>query len=138
MAFKWEKHLSIDNDEVDSQHKQLFEKTNALLESMHKGKGKDVISETLKFLTDYIKFHFESEENLMTTNGYPDFASHRQEHNSFTLKIAYFKKKLEAEGISSTLVLETENFLVNWLLHHITKVDKELGIFLSDKKKTEN
>jgi hemerythrin len=134
MPLKWDESLSIGNNEVDSQHKQIFEKINALLEEMHQGKGKNTIEEVLKFLTDYIKIHFESEEKLMTSNNYPEFASHRQEHNNFALKIAYLKKKLDSEGPNSSLVLEAQSFLVNWFLNHIQKVDMELGKFLSERK----
>jgi hemerythrin len=41
---------------------------------------------------------------------------------------------MDTEGISSRLVIDLQSFLVDWLINHISKVDKALGSFLSTKK----
>jgi hemerythrin len=130
MGLRWERSLETGITEVDSQHKELFERINSLLEAMSKGKGKDAIIGIFQFLADYIKLHFETEEKLMSRTKYPVYASHRQEHNSFTLKFNQLKNKLLLEGATSALVIESQPILIDWWYNHINVSDKKLGTFI--------
>ena len=48
----------------DSQHKELIEKINKLLDSCEVGNDKVVAIKTLDYLADYTEFHFGEEEKL--------------------------------------------------------------------------
>jgi hemerythrin len=130
MGIVWTANLATGINEIDSQHKELFNKINNLINAMSKGEGKKVIEDVFKFLTEYCKVHFNMEEGLMTSKKYPDFASHKQLHNGFMTKLAELKKRVDTEGVSSTIVIDAQPLLVDWWYNHINKVDKALGEFL--------
>jgi hemerythrin len=130
----WSQNLSTGNDQIDDQHKELFDRINKLIEAMKAGKGRDVIEETFKFVNQYLVVHFGTEERLMTAHKYPEYDSHKKQHESFTNQFKDLKTRLDKEGVTSTIVVETQPLLVDWWYNHVNKVDKLLGAFLKDKK----
>ncbi len=132
MAMVWSSTYSVGVDIIDEQHRELFARTNHLLEACQEGKGREAVGETLKFLEDYVKTHFSTEERLMKQYGYPEFAAHRKLHEGFVE--AFLKLKEEAaKGASLTLVTQVNKTVVDWWINHILKVDKKLGAFLQEK-----
>ncbi|MGC8778201.1 MAG: bacteriohemerythrin [Candidatus Caldatribacteriaceae bacterium] len=134
MAMVWSNTFSIGVAVIDEQHKELFTRTNRLLEACQEGRGKEAIRETLAFLEEYVKTHFTNEEKLMTQYSYPGFAAHKKLHQGFTE--AFLKLKEEAEkSVGVALVTQVNKTVVDWWVNHILKVDKELGAFLREKMK---
>ncbi|HBE81002.1 MAG TPA: hemerythrin, partial [Firmicutes bacterium] len=133
MILKWTEELSTGVNEIDNQHRELFTRTNGLLQAMHEGKGKDEIQKVMSFLDDYVVSHFGVEEEFMTQYNYPGIARHRELHQGFTVNFSDIKRELESDGPSSALVIQTQRKLSDWWINHIATVDKELGAFLVQK-----
>ncbi|HHY75901.1 MAG TPA: hemerythrin family protein [Firmicutes bacterium] len=131
---KWSDQLSIGVEEIDNQHKELINRCADLLSAMAKGKGKDEVAGTLNFLTEYAVFHFNAEEKIMKDNAYPGFAHHKQQHEYFTGKVAELKDRLNREGPTSSLAIQAQRLLSDWLVNHISVIDSALGAFLLEKK----
>lgn len=127
----WTEELRTGIEIVDSQHKELIAKVNALHEAMKVGKGKEKIAEVFNFLANYTVTHFTTEEKLMTTHGYPDYAHHKSEHTALIKKVQEMGKKLQEGQIS--LTIETSNFLSDWVKTHILKEDKAYIPFFKTK-----
>ena len=53
-------------------------------------------------------------------------------HEYFKAKVADLKKSLEENGANVGNISETNFFLMNWLINHIQKVDKELASYIKD------
>lgn len=131
MPIEWTKELATDIDEIDNQHKELLKRINTLLDACTQGKGKDEIGKVLKFLDDYIVEHFNAEEAIQRKcASYPDYQPHKALHDEFRKSFAELKKQFEAEGPGLPLVLRTNRTVVDWLVKHISRIDKELGKFL--------
>lgn len=135
MPLVWNQNLSVGNDQIDNQHKELFDRINKLLEAMSAGKGREVIEETFKFVNQYLVVHFGTEERLMTSHKYPEYESHKKQHESFSSQFKDLKTRLDKEGVTSTIVIEAQPLLVDWWYNHVNKIDKALGAFLKDKVK---
>ena len=58
---------------IDEQHKQWFDKAEALFDAGRKGQAKEYIGELLQFLDDYTKKHFADEERYMLKINYPGY-----------------------------------------------------------------
>ena len=80
---EWSEKLSIGVDLIDSQHKELFLKINGLVAAIKDHTCKYKISDVIKFLEDYIVFHFSEEEAYMRHNDYPEYLRHKAQHNYF-------------------------------------------------------
>ncbi len=132
MAFMaWNDNLSVGILQLDTQHKNLVNMINNLYEAMSAGKGKDIIPKILKDMSAYAVTHFSTEEKLMQQYGYPEYESHKREHELFVKKIQEFNSEI-AKG-NFTITLNVANFLKNWLTNHIQITDKKYGPFLRDK-----
>ncbi len=134
MAFyEWNNSLSVGYLSIDNQHKKLINMINSLYDAMGVGKGKDVVEKLLNDLVDYTKTHFSNEEVLMSKFNYPDYNSHRAEHDKLLKQVKEFQDKLKSG--ESVLSITLMNFLKELLNVHIMKIDVKLGSFLANKLK---
>jgi len=133
MAIEWRNDLSTGIDKIDSQHKELISRVNLLFESCGKGRAKEEVKETLKFLQDYVVVHFGTEEDFMSKYGYPDISDHKAKHKAFIADFLVLKNQFETQGANLTLITRTNKVVVDWLIQHIGNVDKKLGAFLKTK-----
>ena len=132
---KWSDDLSVGVNEIDNQHKELIDRVAGLLSAMSQGKGKNEVTQTLDFLAEYVVCHFNSEERIMKEHSYPGFVHHRQQHLFFTGKVKELKERLDREGPSSSLAIQAQRLLSDWLVNHISVIDSALGAFLSEAKR---
>lgn len=128
----WSSAYSVGVEVIDAQHRELFSRTNRLLEACQEGKGREVVGETLRFLEDYVKTHFSTEEGLMDKYAYPEALSHKKLHEGFMETLVKLKEEA-AKGAGLTLVTQVNKTVVDWWVNHILKVDKKLGAFLREK-----
>ena len=54
VAIEWTADLATGVDEIDNQHKELFQRINNLLEACNHGKGKEEVKKVISFLEDYV------------------------------------------------------------------------------------
>ena len=137
---EWTKDLSVGVDKIDSQHKELFSRINGLVAAIKEHTCKYKIGDVVRFLDEYIVFHFGEEEKYMLQYGYPGYPAHKAQHNEFIANFNKLKEELpKLEGGmkpgSYDLSVETNQVVVDWILDHITKVDKEFGKFLANHGK---
>ncbi len=118
----WSEELAVDIPELDDQHKQLIALINRLHDAMSEGRGKKVISGVLEELISYTKTHFVFEEKLMTEAKYLGLASQQHEHKILTQQVLDFQKRYENGEIAITV--EISNFLKDWIVNHVKKMDK--------------
>ncbi len=127
---QWTEDLATGSTEIDRQHQEIFKRIDDLLEACHVGKGREKACEMLQFLDDYVISHFGNEERFMIEHGYPGYAEHKAKHVEFTKNYMILKKQVETEGAGLNTVITTNQLVVDWLRHHIRKVDTQLGAFL--------
>ena len=135
---KWTEDLSTGIEKIDEQHRELFEKINDLVVAVRQGVCKYKISDVIRFLEDYVFFHFGEEEKYMQQFGYPGYQAHKAQHQKFIENFNELKKELpKLEGGkkpgSYDLSVWTNQVVVDWILDHIAKTDKQLGEFLKGK-----
>ena len=134
MSLQWNENLASGSHEIDDQHKELFTRVNALLKAFEKGTaGREEISKIVQFLTDYVVFHFGTEEKHMDRFGYSSTRQHKAQHEQFVKGFLRLKDRMLMEGINANLAQETKELVVDWLLNHIRYSDRALGMFLKLK-----
>jgi hemerythrin-like metal-binding protein len=130
MALQWDESLILGFDEIDNQHKSIFEQFEKLSEAVQQGKSKDIIAELAVFLFEYTHVHFSTEDRIMVKYGYPDIGVQREEHGAFTRDANELKEKIVAEGATRQVAIETTGILLRWIINHIKKHDKEMVTFI--------
>jgi hemerythrin len=135
MAFiEWNDTLSVKVEKFNRQHRSLIKLLNELHEAMVKGRGKDMLDNTLAGLIDYAKTHFKDEEVEMEKHAYPDFEIHKAEHNKLTDKVLEFHRKYQSG--EKYISIEVLTFLKDWLVFHIMRTDKMYGDYYESNKIT--
>ena len=117
---QWSNGLSVDNVELDNQHKELFKIINDLSE-IYNNKLKEGVSEIIDRLINYELVHFVTEENFMEKIRYPFLENHKQEH----IKLLEGTKRLKEEYVSnpSTTGLKLASHAAYYLTYHINESD---------------
>ena len=123
----WKDSLKIGVEEIDTQHKELCDKIDALFDACKLGKGRAEISQTMDFLQAYTIKHFSDEEVIHKMNGYPKVKEHKAIHEAFIKQVASLKAELEKDGASIVLVAKINSLIIDWLIKHIKNVDQELA-----------
>ncbi|HCR43202.1 MAG TPA: hemerythrin [Ruminococcaceae bacterium] len=127
MVYKFTKDLETGNDLIDSEHRQLFDAINKLLDACTVGHGRAEIGEALDFLNSYVNKHFSDEENLQLKYRYPDYPNHKKYHETFKKVVQGLVDEYRQQGASIDLVAKTNTSVAGWLLNHIKKEDVKVA-----------
>jgi hemerythrin len=127
---EWTQTLSVGVEEIDNQHKELIDRVNKFYAAMKTIEKKDEILKIIQFLEDYVIIHFRDEEALQVKYNFPSYIEHRKIHNAFIADIKRIKKDIEDNGITAATGLVIGSTLSNWLINHISKMDKALGEYI--------
>lgn len=124
--FEWEEKLSVGIAEIDGQHKRLLEvgrELVSILESIAEGYDEyDELKRLISKLFDYTVYHFSEEEELMEKSGFDGLSVHRLQHEKFEHKIEEIDLE-ELDRNQYNYTMEILDFLSDWIVNHITKID---------------
>ncbi len=130
---EWTQDLAIGIETIDNQHKELFKRINDLVGAIKQHRCKDEIDGTIGFLEDYARFHFTEEEKRMREAGYGGLDEHRQHHAVYMGNIKDLKEQASlprVSGASYDLSVTANQMVVDWIVDHIMKKDKQFGKFM--------
>jgi len=124
--FTWYKRYSVNNDEIDKQHKALFDIFNRLYDSCVESADSIELKSLILELVSYADYHFSAEEQYMRDTGYKNIDKHISEHRIFTETIL----QLHSDGYIKDYEQAKELliFLRNWILNHIMVEDKKIAV----------
>jgi hemerythrin len=126
--FNWSDKYSVEVQSIDKQHQKLFAMMNELHEAMASGKGNQLAPAIVKRLVNYTRDHLAAEEGMMRRANYPDFNTHKAEHDELNRKVAKMAKDIEGGNV--VLSINLQNFLREWLKTHILLRDKQYSAHL--------
>ncbi|MCB7522127.1 hemerythrin family protein [[Clostridium] hylemonae] len=128
MYAEFSENLVTGNEMIDTQHKELIERMNGLLESCESGNEKLTAIKTLDYLSDYTDYHFKAEEQLQQDIEYPGYEKHKAQHEIFKQTINELQEMLqEEEGPSKAFVEKVEENIVKWFYVHIEGFDRSVA-----------
>ncbi len=133
MKYELTKDLETGNSLIDREHRELFAAINDLMDACSKGKGRDRIADTTRFLNDYVSKHFRDEEQLQIQSKYPTYSMHRQFHEKYKMDLAQVGNELNTAG-PTLAVLNKLNHVVGVLITHIRIEDKKLAVHVKNSK----
>ena len=131
MTITWSEELEVGIELMDTQHKELIEKFNTLMNACSTGRGRDELESSLDFLCDYTVKHFSDEEALQRQINYPEFERHKELHDNFKATVANLATQFKDKGPSTALVVSFTNDVGNWLIKHIKREDTKVASYSS-------
>lgn len=123
--FKWQDKFSCGIEEIDSQHRKLFEigakvYDTALLNDDYD--HYDELMTILQELVDYTQYHFGYEEMLFEKYNYENAFTHKIEHDFFIKKLKKINSK-DLEDSQGETFLQLVEFVSDWITGHILGSD---------------
>jgi len=127
----WDDRLKLGNEQVDAQHKRLFELLSELVGQCMEGSNTEKLRETLDFLVNYTIQHFYDEESIQVQYNFPEYKKHKQLHEDFKNVVAGLVQRFDESGSSEELSNDVNKVIVRWLISHIQREDKKIGEHIS-------
>jgi len=125
--FVWNKRYSVGNEEIDAQHRRLFDLGNEIQNIQLSD-----VTKTIMNLYKHTTQHFDTEEQHMKAIGYPELAHHRELHNGLVSGL----NNLIEKPIDTCSELEgLKKFVYNWIIDHILNHDKQYFEFYQEQIK---
>jgi hemerythrin len=128
----WTPDLATGNAEIDHDHQELFVLLERLRLDARTGLVNQETQTIIDALRDYTENHFAREEAFMRAIRYPDYATHKAEHERFVSEICALQSRV-ARG-ARTLSLSIEHVLSDWLRRHVLVLDMALAKAVADSK----
>lgn len=129
MPSAWTDSLATGLRVIDAQHRQYFARVARLQSACLSAKAEEEVKKALEFVTEYVEFHFATEERLMDKYDYPEAAAHKRKHADFREELGRLRQRFLKTG-SPELRLKLSGVLVDWLRSHIPTFDSRLVNFL--------
>lgn len=121
---RWSKFLETGNHQIDEEHEVLVKHLNDLHDSVLGDFDSAKCSKIFDDLLAYTEYHFQREEVLMVDANYADYEDHKKLHVTFTEYVAKARAAFLQDG--QRPVAETVEYLTDWLIDHIKKIDVDL------------
>ncbi len=127
MAYNWSSDLETGNKLIDSQHKELIDAVNNLIDACFKLNGLNQLTKTADFLQNYVTMHFNEEEKLQFNTKYPQYQSHKQLHTNFKAVVKNLVNELRVNGPSPKLLNDITTLIGDWIIKHIKNEDTKVA-----------
>jgi methyl-accepting chemotaxis protein len=130
LLIHWSPDFSVGVEKFDQQHRRLVDLVNELYGALRSGKANEALGTIFTELVEYTQNHFADEEAFMRVNRYPGLDEHLHLHQVLVEQVSKYYARFNEGG---SLGVEMMNFLKDWLLNHISKVDMAYGKALGDR-----
>jgi hemerythrin-like metal-binding protein len=117
----WSDDLLVNIQEIDLQHRQLFNLFGELEKAVALGAGRQSLDRVIRELNVYVREHFTTEERWMHRHEFPFLPEHLAQHETFVDKLL----NLELDHLGGRVDISQEllDYLENWLKDHIGGYD---------------
>jgi len=123
MLLQWSDALMIGHPIIDYDHQMLVNICNELHHAVKFNQGDAEVKQSLGRLVQYVETHFRREEALFMDSNYPHKEKHLKNHRDIEKLMRGFQTAYEHDPASVDLD-KLLNFLKEWLVKHIGKLDK--------------
>jgi hemerythrin-like metal-binding protein len=119
----WLPGFAIEQESVDGQHRKLMSDINSLTNMLFERRTwSSIVAMAVVLRKDSIE-HFETEEEFLTTTGYPGLSKHRGEHRDMTRRLDDIVQHLAGVHQASRTDIEAALHMRSMLLDHFFRKD---------------
>lgn len=127
--YEFKEEFKTGIDQIDQEHKRLFEIADQIYELKNKEfvhDKYDEIRSILEELRDYTDTHFAHEEAYMESIGYNNMFMQKVQHDALRRQMAEWDLDSIDEHQEETID-EILSIVTDWLVDHILTYDKQIG-----------
>lgn len=125
---EWSDKFKLGEGEIDREHWGLFALINDLSDKHAQGAADASIVSTIDALVAYVDVHFEHEERLMRSAGYPGLDAHIDLHRRLARAVDDYKSAFERDATR----FDYDGFMAflgEWLADHILHEDMAFAAY---------
>lgn len=123
MSIEWKDSYTLGDNNLDTQHRQLFELAKKILATEDAATIRSLAVELYR----HTRIHFEEEETLMRKRNYPGLASHIDSHNHLLGRLNALSQAI-GQGTVDKAALHA--LMTDWAMFHIPLEDARFEAFL--------
>ena len=118
---------------LDEEHKKIIDTINALTVAKQHNYTLDKVAEIINDIITYKKKHFKSEDDYMIKFNYPEYQSHKEEHDKFLERITFYHNRLILNDyIVENNIIDILKYFKQWIIDHIQTEDKKYTHFFNN------
>jgi putative two-component system hydrogenase maturation factor HypX/HoxX len=110
--FVWQDYYQMGDDQIDSQHKDIFILADQLVASINR----EELIKNSQLIYQHVKEHFSAEEELMEKSGFRNYKGHVREHNAMLEKLVEIDHKIINNNWKQN---DIQEFMDRWGKHII-------------------
>lgn len=129
----WSKEYETGIKAIDRDHQALFEEINNLARALVENQSAKQVEQAIACLENYVREHFEREENFMIQAGYPQTEAHLRTHRAMERQVGCLRE-LHRKGEHRIDPAKLIRYLSDWLSQHILKTDMEYVPYLRGER----
>ena len=129
-AFEWDDSFLVGVRQVDQHNEYLFKLIGSLYKRLIEHSDLQTTKSEFHELSDYIIFHFASEEIWMVRSKYCIITGHQEQHNQLRLLLLNIHSLFQNGDVSVVTMLQS---LIKSVTAHIKKSDASYGHYVHDK-----
>jgi hemerythrin len=137
MLLDWSNEYSIGISMIDAQHKLFFDGVHRLHKECLANEGEQAVLETLVFLENYVRGHFQDEVAFMREHEYPRVEEHTKLHAEFLKRYLELIGQFKQSGPSQGLAERMGEMVQSWLVNHIAEADRLYAKHVMERAKRE-
>ncbi|MDR1279097.1 MAG: bacteriohemerythrin [Treponema sp.] len=129
-AVEWDDRYTVGVQMIDEQHKELFSMINNFYPGcLKEGEKANIHFKLMVYgFINYIKYHFDTEEQFLERLKYPDSMAHKRQHDEF---IRVILEKMEKVELGQPVSFKNfTRYIRDWLVTHITLIDKKYATYI--------
>ncbi len=130
MATDWTPDLTVNNEELDRQHVEMFRHLAEAAAALDRGVLPALDAAVAQFADALIE-HLAAEEAVMDETLYPERAAHKAAHELFMADFIQFRDDLRNRGLAGDAADWVRKRIPEWLSFHIKVNDAPLAAFLA-------
>ena len=120
--------MSVGSPELDGHHRMIIDCLNDLHPLLGVADRQPQVLEVLGRLEEFVLVHFSEEEQAMRRAGYPDWRSHKQQHDAmFDVVLSMISDIEHGRTLDAQHLFD---LIYDWLLRHILGEDKKYQPYL--------
>jgi hemerythrin len=124
MALVWnEAQFGTGIDEIDAQHRELFEIVNRLVDAARQGGSREAVAGILDALSEHALSHFCCEEDVMERRNCSACVANKLAHRWFLRDFEELRRRFDREGVTPAFIEEVEDKVCDWLTSHLLAID---------------
>lgn len=132
LLIEFQNELITGINEIDKQHKELFNNINRILIACLTKKEIAEVQYIIQTFEKHAESHFQNEEKLMKKTNFKNYHAHKRAHRLLKMTITGAKEEFNIKGPSIALAIKTKKLMADNLISHLSEYDFEMAKYLKN------